>query len=220
MAVRPDAIISRFLTRWLISPAKSSSLSSLCLRPVTSRKTLNLIRLTIHSSSPLPRAGSQRRSSPTMMRKSISTGPMTARVALNAARTRSRSAEWIYAERSSNVTSQSIGMPQRACALSSIAGASVSTCHGHRVTPAASTAQISVCGSHSRPSDLALLPRCTLPAHAVRDRPVPVGSMCRISSPHGAVPGAAFASMQIEWTASPCRAGQTRRWPRVSFRAK
>jgi hypothetical protein len=38
MAVRPDAIASRFLTRWLISPARSSCPSSACLRPVTSKR--------------------------------------------------------------------------------------------------------------------------------------------------------------------------------------
>ena len=41
--VSPDAIASRFLTLWLISPAKSSRPSSACFRPVTSIKMPNMI---------------------------------------------------------------------------------------------------------------------------------------------------------------------------------
>lgn len=52
IAVRAVAIGSRFLTRWLISPARSSWPSSACLRPVASRKMPNITAPTIPWSSP------------------------------------------------------------------------------------------------------------------------------------------------------------------------
>ena len=72
IAVRPDAIAKRFLTRWLISPASNSWPSSACFRPVTSIKIPNMIRPTMPASSPWPRADIHRTSFPSMMRKSIS----------------------------------------------------------------------------------------------------------------------------------------------------
>src|SRR6476469_6396489 len=66
---------------------------------------------------------------------------MIARVAENAAFTRSRSAGWMCDERSSNVTDLLSGTPQSWKALSSIVNRLVSTFHDHSATPAAATAK-------------------------------------------------------------------------------
>ncbi len=138
--VRPAATARMFLTLWLISPARSSCPSSACLRPVTSRKIPNIIRSTIPASAPWPRAEIQRTSCPSTMRKSISYGPATDRVPRNAARTRSRSAGWMWADKVSNSTSRVQGRPHSSNALSSIVKRLVSTFQDQSATHAASMA--------------------------------------------------------------------------------
>jgi hypothetical protein len=84
-----------------------------------------------------PRAEIQRISSPTFIRKSISYDPTTPRVATKAARTRSRSAGWICADRSSKLTLAGFGQPPKAGALLIQGKAIIIAVHAHRATPAA-----------------------------------------------------------------------------------
>jgi len=84
-----------------------------------------------------------------MVRKSISNAPIISRVAVNAARTRSRSSGWMRDESASNVTTPSPGAtPHMRWARSSMAMSSVSTFHAHRATPAASVAMRRWSASH------------------------------------------------------------------------
>lgn len=92
ISASPAAIDNRFFTRWLISPASSSWPSSACLRPVTSRKMPSMVLPTIPTSWPWPRAEIHRTSMSIIIRKSVSYGPSTERVAAKPARTRLRSA--------------------------------------------------------------------------------------------------------------------------------
>jgi hypothetical protein len=72
-----------------------------------------------------------------IIRKSISYDPTTPRVATKAARTRSRSAGWICADRSSKLTLAGFGQPPKAGALLIQGKAIIIAVHAHRATPAA-----------------------------------------------------------------------------------
>jgi len=70
-------------------------------------------------------------------------------VQAKAARTRSRSAGWMWDDRSSKVTLARTGMPHRPNAASSMTSLSSSTFQDHRATPAASSARFRLSASQS-----------------------------------------------------------------------